>query len=148
MKKLLLAAFIATLTLGLASCDKGGDSFSSDDIVGEWRVVYAYYYEKENGRIVNEDEGSIPRSESFIMTFSEDGYYSMEYDGDVEEEGTWRLSGKTLRLTYEYDGDDESYDLTVERLTSDELVLSENDHYVEDGITHDDYYRMTLERID
>ena len=57
--------------------------------------------------------------------------------------GTWSLSDKTLRITVAGN----TIEATIEKLTSTSLVISYTDHYVEDGVTYDDYERISFTKV-
>ncbi len=139
---MLVAAFV----LGFSSCKKE-ESFNSNDLIGSWSQTEIYYIYKIDGKVDEEDHENMPAGAEAIFTFKEGGALTVEYleDGELWDSGSgrWSLSGKTLRIS----GEGDTNEATVEKLTSTSLVISYTDHYVEDGVTYDNYERISFTKV-
>lgn len=135
----LFAMMLLTAT-AFTSCS---DDDSTEDLIGQWRgVSYHEVHKSYDGDIEDEWEGSI---ESNLVVFKEGGtveFYD-KYSGNwnFEEMATYKYKDGKLTITW----DDEDYDvMNVVTLTSDQLVLSEED-------PSDDYtciYTETYRKVD
>jgi hypothetical protein len=137
VKTLFFSALASTmLFLGFSSCDNGTES---SDLVGSWKQVHEYGFEKIDGEII--DEWDEPVTDEEITTFKNDGTGTWE-----DETFTWSLSGKTLTMNFASE-EAGSGNYTVEKLTSSEAVISMTEKYEEDGVDLEGYYRMTFEKV-
>lgn len=125
MKKFILPSLCA-FTL-LFSCNNDDDSSSNASIVGTWNYVkYQTQFSKDN-HIEDEDiANECTKQDEY--TFSSDNKYSAighdDFGGsctiDWRENGTYQISGKTIRIEYAPNDFDEA---EIISLTDHELIL-------------------------
>ncbi len=104
---------------------------------GRWQLTHDYYLCKQDGIITEESRDLFDRD---FMDFYDDA--TGNYRHSCVD---WELSGNRLQIVRAED--DYATDMVVERLTCEVLVVSKSDHYVEDGITCDEYYCETYKRM-
>ena len=127
MKKLFLFCLVAATATTFLSCSKDDVSISKENLVGRWEIYKYAEYDPEDGYGWDvDDEYGEKYGYRMIWEFRSDGTLQtieMEYyNGKWNSEEWWleySLNGNKLKLWDEY----ESESWTVEKLTSNELVL-------------------------
>lgn len=142
--------FLAALVPALTSCpgDEPPTVINPADLIGTWDMTQTYFLYRENGGLAGEGTELMPHDYRIAITFNADGTSTSEHydEGELDDtfRATWTLAGNIL--TINEDGDILKH--TVEKLDSQTLVLSISDHWVENGVTYDDYERMTFTKAD
>ena len=90
---------------GLNACngDDDDEPVDSSSIIGTWQAVYDETWEKENGKIVDQESGSYDKDDVLIIDLKSNGRYAIydepnTYPNDPDGEGNWKLDGNKLSI--------------------------------------------------
>ncbi|WP_289054555.1 lipocalin family protein [Carboxylicivirga marina] len=99
--------------LVFASCEKDetGIDASKEDLLGKWTLV------STTETIMGETETTTDLDET--IEFMEDDAYTMTFEGELDEEGIYEVSGNKLTLISEYD----EGELTIFNLSADSFTM-------------------------
>lgn len=143
MKRILLIMSVIFLALGFTACSEddepqgGGDGsnsgvVNSSKIVGHWKAVKCIASDSEGIEEIRYPSGS-------YIEFRSNGEGTSNLGDLLTTYFSYKLSGKTLTMTFRHDGGSVEY--TITRLTKSELIMSEiysDEHYY--GELRFDYY--------
>lgn len=159
MEKLKYFSFVLLVALcaGFTSCsddddDEPAGGGNAGGIVGVWQGVTSYFCEKANGEIV--DEGSYDASD-MKWEFKADGSFVWYdyYDGEwwANSFGEYSCSNGKITIRYsnveEEGGESGSETLSVLEHTQTNLVVEFSYKETHNGVTYEDYEKLTLRRI-
>ncbi|MCM1519807.1 MAG: lipocalin family protein [Lachnoclostridium sp.] len=148
MKKLnlfipmVLMAVMSAFTF--VSCSDDDDKIDNGKIVGTWESVLEEWWEKEDGKIV--DEGTDDDTD-LRVEFKADGtvtqyeYYNSSWHLDIT--GNYSISGNKLTIVYDEDGDEYTSTQNIEMPDDNTLVVS--GYWKEDN--YEGYEKTTFRRI-
>ena len=121
IKQLAAMIFMACgVMMSMASCGKENSEENSADIVGTWQLTKDVLY--FDGEQVDVDD--IEDDYVFQCKFKDDGTVIEYDDGDIDSKAEYVYSPESKTLTFFGDGEQMQY--RVDRLTSSELILSED----------------------
>lgn len=153
--KYLSFALLIALCAGFVSCsddedDEPDGGGNGSGIVGMWQGVTSDNYYKENGNII--EQGTAEDVSGVKFNFKSDGTFNIyEYDGEGEwfesPAGTWDYSAGILTLYYPWDDEVPMQSAKVLELSGTTLVLEYTETGYYDGVTYEDYEKLTLRRI-
>ena len=131
MKKFLFVVVAILLLPVFASCEKD-DNIDVNLLIGKWMM---YMRMDEDGA----EEVGPATGEEYYIEFKDGGVGVITVDG-YDGNFTWTVSGTTLSVVGEYDyvGDME---MTIDKLTTDELVLMNSERYGGDVYRSYAYFR-------
>ena len=132
MKRILLIMSIIFMAFGFSACSEddepqGGEGGSnsgvvnSSKIVGHWKAIKCKASGSETYLPSGMEEIRYP-SGSYIE-FRSNGEGTSNFSDFLTTYFTYKLSGKTLTMTFRHDGNSDSY--TITRLTKSELIMSQ-----------------------
>lgn len=144
----LLGCLFLALTFTSCSDDEVG---SANTLVGGgWQSYSEEGWEKEDGVKVDEWKYFSEEEEEYeILYFFEDGTYKLRYNDYgrwYEEYGTWSVQGKRLILLENGETEDEG-ETIIKTLNSTTLVVEHTDKYEEDGVSYEEFNRLTYHRV-
>lgn len=150
MKKLnylWLFGLLSVMALGFVACSDDDDEGpgSSTDLVGTWKLVSGYYVEKENGKIISEEEDDGSDDERFV--FTADGDFESYVSGRLSDDGTWAYKGDKISVTFNEEGDVYTEFLKVLELTKTTLTVEYAEKEKEDGATYEYYSKETYRKV-
>ncbi|TRX64590.1 lipocalin family protein [Carboxylicivirga sp. M1479] len=141
MKFRFLLSTLFIVAVLFSSCDKDDDgiSVSKDELIGKWALVSATY--TVNG--VTESETDLNET----ITFNEDDTYSMSYDGFLEEEGQYSISGNKLTLTIGEGDEMEQGVMTITHFSDNSFTISASESEEFMGETFSVSFTSEYERV-
>jgi len=136
-KQLFFLMLIAGCMLAFTGCSKDDDDAS---IEGRWNAKSEIGKYSVNG-VEEIDEDTYAPGE-YEIAFN-DGKFVEYYEGEVDDEGSYSVSGD--KLTYDY-GDGDKEVVTIKTLNSNTLVLFSEYNYTDGGITYSGSEETTFTR--
>ncbi len=148
MKNCLTYVFVGILLVSLGSCAKneGPDIDKDNLLVGTWNVTRAIEKEFVNGKLEetwDSNDGDAYEIDIDQLQFMSNGKIRVVGDDVEHTNGAYRLSndGKKLTLEFDDDGDVDSEDFQIKKLTTSDLELFATDEEEYGGKT----YRYEME---
>jgi hypothetical protein len=143
-----LIAMMAVVLMGLAACSDDDEVGSRDDLIGTWQEDYESYWEKENGKITDQDEDTFDDDRyAWRYTFYEDGRYNNQegWNGSWDNYwGTWTMKSNTIILD---EGTSRESSATIKTLNKNTLVVEFYEKEVESGTTYEYYSLQRYHRV-
>lgn len=113
---LIAGVFVMSMT----SCEKENSEENTADIVGTWQLTKdALYFDGEQVDVDDIEDDYV-----FQYKFKDDGTVIEDEDGNIDGKAEYVYSRESNTLTFLGDGEQMEY--RVDRLTSSELILSED----------------------
>lgn len=98
---LLVALLVAALFVGCSKSDPVGTyKIDMDSLIEASKEESDEFKDKSNEEIKDLLKQAGISEDSFGLEIKDDGKFTLEYAGD-KEEGTWKLDGSTLTLTFD-----------------------------------------------
>jgi hypothetical protein len=142
-----IIAMMAVILMGLAACssDDEEEVGSKADLIGTWEEYAETYWEKEDGKIVEEYELTKDDFSDFgwRWSFYEDGscnnqeYWSGRWDNSW---GTWSMQSNTIYI------DGEEW-FTIKTLNKNTLIVEYHEKEVSSGVTYEYYSLEKYHRV-
>lgn len=150
MKKisyLWLLGLLSVMILGFTACSDDDDKEpgSSAELVGTWKFVNGYYIEKENGKIIREENDG--GSDDERLVFKADGYCGSYIRGHLSDAGTWTYKGGNIYVTFNDEGDVYTESLKVLELTTATLTVEYADKEKVGETTFEYYSKETYRKV-
>lgn len=144
MWKLMMGIAMALFSFSMASCGDDDDEVgSADELIGTWSVIHEEGYSKANGEIEESWNDDYEEGKETLI-FKEDHTVGGTY---LSDKGlTWSYKGNKLTIKWENDHED-SMELTVLEMSSSRLVGELHDKYKEEGISYEDYGKITCKKM-
>ena len=139
--KWIYACMLIGMCMAFVSCNDDED-VSSSELVGTWSVTEDYYRFKEDGKVVEEGTDHYQTGE-WTFTLNEDGTLVMNDEGYTQT-GSWSVDGNKLYMTL--GGGEDGDTVTIKDFSKGKIVIEYKDSYTEDGISYEDYEKLTLKK--
>lgn len=119
-KLVAMMLMVCSMVMSMSSCNKENAEESTADIVGTWQLTKdVLYFDGEQVYVDDMEDDYV-----FQYKFKDDGTVIEYDDGDIDGKAEYVYSQKSNTLTFLGDGEQMEY--RVDRLTSSELILSED----------------------
>jgi hypothetical protein len=141
--KLLVLALLV-VSLGFTGCKKDDGDDTKAKILGKWEMT------KEVWKEYNLD-GSIKAQGTetdvdYEIEFKSNGSYTVFYQGDIEETGTYSIENDGKKLVFNNAEDDIDDFHTINSLTSSQLILYQEESETVGGQTFKSTYELTFNK--
>ena len=150
--KRLTTILAAAAAIALASCKK---EVASNDLFGKWKLVHVKSQHKIDGKITDETDEDVTYDafvsfyntpSAHMFTGSKSQSYMLGMGGRDKLKFKWETNGNEIWIYYSDTNDNDTRKMKVDKLTTDQLVVSETDNSVWQGANHY-YYRQETYRI-
>jgi hypothetical protein len=139
----LLALALLVVSLGFTGCKKDDGDDTKAKILGKWEMTKEVWKEYENGTLT--DQGT-ETDVDYEIEFKSNGSYTVYYQGDIEETGTYSIENDGKKLVFNNAEDDIDDFHTINSLTSSQLILYQEESETVGGQTFKSTYELTFNK--
>ena len=139
----LLALALLVVSLGFTGCKKDDGDDTKAKILGKWEMTKEVWKEYENGSL--KDQGT-ETDVDYAVEFKSNGSYTVYYQGDIEETGTYSIENDGKKLVFNNAEDDIDDFHTINSLTSSQLILYQEESETVGGQTFKSTYELTFNK--
>ncbi len=139
----LLALALLVVSLGFTGCKKDDGDDTKAKILGKWEMTKEVWKEYENGSL--KDQGT-ETDVDYEIEFKSNGSYTVYYQGDIEETGTYSIENDGKKLVFNNAEDDIDDFHTINSLTSSQLILYQEESETVGGQTFKSTYELTFNK--
>lgn len=139
----LLALALLVASLGFTGCKKDDGDDTKAKILGKWEMTKEVWKEYENGSL--KDQGT-ETDVDYEIEFKSNGSYTVYYQGDIEETGTYSIENDGKKLVFNNAEDDIDDFHTINSLTSSQLILYQEESETVGGQTFKSTYELTFNK--
>jgi hypothetical protein len=139
-----LVLALLVVSLGFTGCKKDDDDDAKVIILGKWQMTKEVWKDyNPNGSIANQGTET---DVDYAIEFKSNGSYTVYYQGDIEETGTYSIQNDGKKLVFNNAEDDIDDIHTINSLTSSQLVLYQEDSETVGGQTTKSTYELTFNK--
>ncbi len=139
----LLALALLVVSLGFTGCKKDDGDDTKAKILGKWEMTKEVWKEYEDGSL--KDQGT-ETDVDYEIEFKSNGSYTVYYQGDIEETGTYSIENDGKKLVFNNAEDDIDDFHTINSLTSSQLILYQEESETVGGQTFKSTYELTFNK--